>query len=153
MKLVIVGTGYVGLVSGACFAEFGYKTICVDKDKDRIKKLNSGKCPFYEPEMDDLLSKHLKNTKLLSFSPSLKDSMIDADIVFITVGTPSRRLEDEADLSFVWAVADEISQNINGYCVVVTKSTVPVGTSKEIKKLLIKKLLKINSILFQILNF
>ena len=68
MKLTIVGTGYVGLVSGACFAEFGYKTICVDKDKDRIEKLNSGKCPFYEPGMDDLLSKHLKNTKLLSFS-------------------------------------------------------------------------------------
>ena len=142
MKLVIVGTGYVGLVSGACFAEFGYKTICVDKDKDRIEKLNSGKCPFYEPGMDDLLSKHLKNTKLLTFSSSLKESMIDADIVFITVGTPSRRLEDEADLSFVWTVADEISQNINSYCVVVTKSTVPVGTSKEIKKIINKKIAK-----------
>ena len=112
MKLVMVGTGYVGLVTGACLAEFGYQTVCVDTDKIRISKLNSGKCPFYEPGMDDLLLKHLKTTKLLSFSSSLSESMQDADIIFITVGTPSRRLEDEADLSYVWGVAEQISKNI-----------------------------------------
>ena len=136
MKLAIVGTGYVGLVSGACFAEFGYETICIDKDIKRIQKLKLGKCPFYEPGMDNLLSKHLNETKLLSFSLSLSESIKDADLVFITVGTPSRRLNDNADLSYVWSVADEIAKNIKKYCVVVTKSTVPVGTSKEIKRII-----------------
>ena len=144
MKLVIVGSGYVGLVTGACFAEFGYKTICVDTDEKRISNLNLGKCPFYEPGMDDLLLKHLNNTKLLSFSSSLKESMIDADIVFITVGTPSRRLEDDADLSYVWKVAEQISLNIKKYCLVVTKSTVPVGTTKHVKKIIEKKVIKEN---------
>ena len=139
MKLVMVGTGYVGLVSGACFAEFGYQTICVDNDSNRISELNSGKCPFYEPGMDDLISKHLNTTKLLAFSNSLNESMKNADIIFITVGTPSRRLEDEADLSYVWSVAEEIGNNIKKYCLVVTKSTVPVGTSQEIKKIIQKK--------------
>ena len=105
MKLAIVGTGYVGLVTGACFAEFGYNTVCIDKDNSRVENLNLGKCPFFEPGMDDLLSKHLKITKLLSFSSSLNQSIKDADIIFITVGTPSRRLEDDADLSYVWSVA------------------------------------------------
>ena len=139
MKLVMVGTGYVGLVSGACFAEFGYQTICVDNDSNRISELNSGKCPFYEPGMDDLISKHLNTTKLLTFSNSLNESMKNADIIFITVGTPSRRLEDEADLSYVWSVAEEIGNNIKKYCLVVTKSTVPVGTSQAIKKIIQKK--------------
>ena len=139
MKLVMVGTGYVGLVSGACFAEFGYQTICVDNDSNRISELNSGKCPFYEPGMDDLISKHLNTTKLLAFSNSLNESMKNADIIFITVGTPSRRLEDEADLSYVWSVAEEIGNNIKKYCLVVTKSTVPVGTSQAIKKIIQKK--------------
>ncbi len=138
MKLVMVGTGYVGLVTGACFAEFGYQTICVDKDNNRIKQLKLGKCPFYEPGMDNLLNKHLNSTKLLSFSSSLSESMKDADIIFITVGTPSRRLEDDADLSYVWSVAEEISKEIKSYCLVVTKSTVPVGTSEEIKKIILK---------------
>ena len=138
MKLAIVGTGYVGLVSGACFAEFGYQTVCVDKDIRRIESLKSGKCPFYEPGMDNLLFKHLRNTKLLSFSNSLSESMIDADIIFITVGTPSKRLDDDADLTHVWSVANEIGKNINKYCLVVTKSTVPVGTSKEIKNVIAK---------------
>ena len=138
MKLVIVGSGYVGLVTGTCFAEFGYKTVCVDNDKTRIQELNLGKCPFFEPGMDELLSKHLNITKLLTFSSSLADSIKDADIVFITVGTPSRRLEQDADLSYVWSVANEISKNIKKYCLVVTKSTVPVGTSKEVKKIISK---------------
>ncbi len=136
MKLAIVGTGYVGLVSGACFAEFGYETVCIDKDKSRIESLKSGKCPFYEPGMDNLLSKHLNVTKLLSFSLFLNDAIKDADLVFITVGTPSKRLDDDADLSYVWSVANEIGRNINKYKLIVTKSTVPVGTSKEIKKII-----------------
>ena len=110
MKLVIVGTGYVGLVTGACFAEFGYETVCVDKDKQRVEILKTAKCPFFEPGMDDLLEKHINKTKLLKFSDSLKESMKGANIVCITVGTPSKRLEDEADLTAVWEVAKEISE-------------------------------------------
>ena len=136
MKLVIVGTGYVGLVSGACFAEFGYQTICVDKDKNRLQILKDRKCPFFEPGMDELLTKHIKKTKLLSFSDSLKQSVENADVIFITVGTPTKRLENEADLSSIWDVAKEISMTIENYCVVVTKSTVPVGTTQEIKKII-----------------
>ena len=136
MKLVMVGTGYVGLVTGACFAEFGYETICVDKDKTRVNELKNAKCPFFEPGMDELLSKHINKTKLLNFTSSLEEAMKDADVIFITVGTPSRRLENEADLSAVWEVSKEIAKNIKKYSVVVTKSTVPVGTTKEIKKII-----------------
>ena len=139
MKLVIVGTGYVGLVSGLCFAEFGFQTTCVDKDHSRIDNLKKGKCPFYEPGLINLLNKHLKETKLLSLNTSLSDAMVGADIVFIAVGTPTERLEDEADLTAVFKVADDIADNINEYCLVVTKSTVPVGTTKEIKKIIEKK--------------
>ena len=117
MKLAIVGTGYVGLVSGACFAEFGYQTVCIDKDTSRIESLKSGNCPFYEPGMDNLLSKHLKNTQLLSFSTSLSEAIHDADLIFITVGTPSKRLDGEADLNYVWSVANEIGNNIKKYSV------------------------------------
>ena len=139
MKLVIVGTGYVGLVSGLCFAEFGFETICVDKDTDRIDSLNNGYCPFYEPGLENLLQKHLMGTKLLSLSSSLKNSMVDANMVLITVGTPSKRFEDEADLTAVYSVADEIANNISNYCIVVTKSTVPVGTTREVYKIISKK--------------
>jgi len=140
MKLVIVGTGYVGLITGACFAEFGYQTVCVDKDKSRIDKLKNAKCPFYEPGIDDLLEKHLNDTKLLSFTASLVDAVKDADLIFITVGTPTKRLENEADLTAVWDVAKEISNNIKKYCVVVTKSTVPVGTTSKVKEIISSKL-------------
>jgi len=136
MKLVIVGTGYVGLVTGACFAEFGYETICVDKDDKRINELKKSNCPFFEPGMNELLSKHYNKTKLLNFTTSLSEAMIDSSIIFITVGTPSRRLEDEADLSSVWEVAKDIAKNIKDYSVIVTKSTVPVGTTKEIKNII-----------------
>lgn len=142
MKLVVVGTGYVGLVSGLCFAEFGFETICVDKDLNRIEDLKKGKCPFYEPGLENLLKKHINFTKLLSFNPSLSDSMNNAEVVFITVGTPSKRLEDEADLSFVYKVAEEIALNIKNYCVVVTKSTVPVGTTRKVNKIISSKLNK-----------
>ncbi|MDC1047672.1 UDP-glucose/GDP-mannose dehydrogenase family protein [Alphaproteobacteria bacterium] len=139
MKLAIIGTGYVGLITGACFAEFGYQTVCIDKDENRVKELNNSKCPFYEPGVEVLLDKHLNKTKLLSFSDSLSQSINNADIIFITVGTPSKRIEGEADLSFVWDVAEEISNNISKYCIVVTKSTVPVGTTKEVKNIISKK--------------
>ena len=138
MKLVLVGTGYVGLVSGSCFAEFGYEVVCVDKDKSRILELRNGKCPFFEPGIEELLSKHRDQTKLLSFTSSLSEAMDGADIIFITVGTPSKRLEEEADLSAVWDVAKDIANNIKKYSLVVTKSTVPVGTTKEIKKIISK---------------
>jgi len=140
MKLVMVGTGYVGLVSGACFAEFGFETVCVDKDKSRIEKIEKGNCPFFEPSMGDLLIKHSQKTKLLSFTTSLAEAMQNADIVFITVGTPSRRIEDEADLTAVWDVSHEIAKNIKSYCVIVIKSTVPVGTTKKIKKIIESKI-------------
>ena len=140
MKLVMVGAGYVGLVSGACFAEFGFETVCVDKDKSRIEKIEKGSCPFFEPGMDDLLIKHTQKTKLLSFTTSLADAMQNANIVFITVGTPSRRIEDEADLTAIWEATNEIAENIKSYCVIVTKSTVPVGTTKQIKKIIESKI-------------
>jgi UDPglucose 6-dehydrogenase len=144
MKLVIVGTGYVGLVSGLCFAEFGFETVCVDNDSSRINSLKNEKCPFYEPGLTNLLSKHLKDTKLLSLTTSLSHAMIGADIVFITVGTPTKRLENEADLTAIYKVAEDIADNINKYCLVVTKSTVPVGTTKEINKIIEKKINKEN---------
>jgi len=140
MKLAIIGTGYVGLITGACFAEFGYQTVCIDKDENRVNELNNSKCPFYEPGIEDLLEKHLNKTKLLSFSNSLSQSIKSADIIFITVGTPSKKIEGEANLSYVWDVAEEISYNINKYCIVVTKSTVPVGTTKEVKNIISRKI-------------
>ena len=149
MKLVIVGTGYVDLVSGLCFAELGFHTTCVDKDINRIDSLNDGHCPFYEPELENLLKKHLGKTKLLSLSSSLKDSMLDADIIFIAVGTPSKHLEEEADLTSVYSVAEEIAENIKNYCIVVTKSTVPVGTTREVYKIISKK---IDKILFDVVS-
>ena len=144
MKLAIIGTGYVGLITGACFAEFGYETICVDKDENRVNELNNSNCPFFEPGIENLLDKHLHKTKLLSFSNSLSQSIKNADFIFITVGTPSKRLEGEADLTYVWDVAKEISQNIKKYCVIVTKSTVPVGVTKEVKNIISKKIKKEN---------
>ena len=139
MNLTIVGTGYVGLVTGACFAEFGYSVTCVDKDIKRLEMLKSGKCPFFEPGMDDLLDKHINKTKLISFEPNIKNNIDNTDIIFITVGTPTRRLEEDADLSYVYQVAEEISDNIKKYSLVVTKSTVPVGTTREVKKIIANK--------------
>ena len=128
------------MVTGACFAEFGYSVTCVDKDIKRLEMLKSGKCPFFEPGMDDLLDKHINKTKLISFETNIKNNLDNTDIIFITVGTPTRRLEDEADLSFVWQVAEEIADNIKKYCLVVTKSTVPVGTTREVKKIISNKI-------------
>ena len=136
MKLVVVGTGYVGLVSGLCFAEFGFETICVDKDNDKLDQLKKGHSPFFEPGLEELLLKHINSTKRFSLSNNLGESLKDANVVFITVGTPTRRLEDEADLTAVYKVAEEIAINIKDYCLVVTKSTVPVGTTREINNII-----------------
>lgn len=136
MKIVMVGTGYVGLVSGLCFAELGFENMCVDKDQSRLNNITKGVCPFFEPGLDDLLVKHLNSTKRFSLSNNLSESLREANVVFITVGTPTKRLENEADLNAVYEVAKEISENIVNYCVVVTKSTVPVGTTRKIKDII-----------------
>ena len=139
MKIVMVGTGYVGLVTGLCFAEFGFETLCVDKDQSRLNSIAKGACPFFEPGLDDLLVKHLNSTKRFSLSNNLSESLKEAKVVLITVGTPSKRLENEADLNDIYEVAKEISENIINYCVVVTKSTVPVGTTRKIKEIISQK--------------
>ena len=139
MKLVVVGTGYVGLVSGLCFAEFGFETVCVDKDQKRLDVLKKGKTPFFEPGLEDLLVKHLDTSKLLTLSNDLSESLKGANVIFITVGTPTKRLEKEVDLTAVYSVAEEISNEIRDYCIIVTKSTVPVGTTRKIKEIISKK--------------
>ena len=131
MKITMIGAGYVGLVTGACFAEFGFEVTCVDKDKRKIKALNHGEIPIYEPGLESLVAQGVKN-KRLSFTEDLINSVKDANVVMITVGTPSRRGDGHADLSYVYEAAREIATAINGYTVIVTKSTVPVGTSEEV---------------------
>jgi len=135
MKIVMVGTGYVGLVSGACFAEFGVDVVCVDKDADKIARLERGEIPIYEPGLDDLVAKNVKAGRL-AFSRELGPSVAGADAVFIAVGTPSRRGDGHADLSYVYAAAEEIAASLDGYAVVVTKSTVPVGTGREVERII-----------------
>ena len=135
MKIIILGAGYVGLVSGACFSEFGYDVICIDKDISKIKNLEKGILPIYEPGLDTLINKNRKSGKL-KFSNFLKESISEADAIFLAVGTPERRGSGHADLSYVYSAAKEIAPLLNKYCLVVTKSTVPVGTSLEIKKII-----------------
>ncbi len=137
MKIVMLGTGYVGLVTGACFSEFGYDVICVDKDKEKINNLENGILPIYEPGLEMLVNKNYKNGKL-KFSNSIEKSISDADAIFIAVGTPERRGDGHADLTYVHAVAKEIAPILKKYCVLITKSTVPVGTSLEIKNIIKK---------------
>jgi len=137
MNVVIVGTGYVGLVSGACFAEFGASVTCVDKDLDKIETLIKGEIPIYEPGLDELVEKNVKLGQL-NFTTNLADAVNQADLIFIAVGTPSRRGDGHADLKYVYAVAKEIADHINDYVVIVTKSTVPVGTAQEVKKIIKK---------------
>ena len=140
MKILMVGTGYVGLVSGLCFAEFGFETVCIDKDRNRLQNIKEGKSPFFEPGLDDLLNKHINSTKLLKLSSNLPKEVKNAEVIFITVGTPSRRLVDDADLSSVYDVVREIAANIDSYSVIVTKSTVPVGTTNKIKSIISEKI-------------
>lgn len=135
MHVAVVGTGYVGLVSGACFSEFGHDVICVDKDAGKIEGLHKGVMPIYEPGLDKLVESNVKAGRL-DFTTDLAAAVKGADAVFIAVGTPSRRGDGHADLSYVYAAAEEIAQAIDGYTVVVTKSTVPVGTGAEVEKII-----------------
>lgn len=137
MRIAMVGTGYVGLVSGACFSEFGVEVICVDKDKAKIDALEAGKIPIYEPGLDDLVASNVKAGRL-TFTTDLAEAVADADAAFIAVGTPSRRGDGHADLSYVYAAAEEIGQALTKRTVVVTKSTVPVGTGTEVEKIISK---------------
>ncbi len=137
MRIVMVGTGYVGLVSGTCFADFGHEVICVDKDPKKIETLNAGGIPIYEPGLADLVAKNISAGRL-SFTTELASAMRGAEAVFIAVGTPSRRGDGYADLSYVYAASEEIAQHIDGFTVIVTKSTVPVGTGDEVENIIAK---------------
>jgi len=135
VKIAVIGTGYVGLVSGACFSEFGFTVTCIDKDAGKIGSLEQGVMPIYEPGLDDLVARNVAAGRL-SFSTDLGPSVADADAVFIAVGTPTRRGDGHADLSFVYRAAEELAVFLTGYTVVVTKSTVPVGTGREVEALI-----------------
>ena len=134
MKIAMIGTGYVGLVSGACFSEFGVEVVCVDKDEEKINKLKAGECPIYEPGLENLVANNVASKKL-SFTTDLTTGVKGADAVFIAVGTPSRRGDGHADLSYVYGAAKEVAEAMDGYTVIVTKSTVPVGTGREVKRI------------------
>ena len=135
MRIAMIGAGYVGLVSGACFSEFGFNVACVDRDKERIERLTEGDIPIFEPGLESLILKNTKSGRL-SFTTSLSEALVDTDAIFIAVGTPSRRGDGHADLTFVYDVAREISSKIKDYTVIVTKSTVPVGTGDEIERII-----------------
>ena len=135
MRIAMVGTGYVGLVSGACFSEFGVDVVCVDKDANKIDKLNNGEIPIYEPGLNSLMAKNTEAGRL-SFTTDLPAAVKGAEAVFIAVGTPSRRGDGHADLTFVYDAAREIASAMDGYTVVVTKSTVPVGTGDEVENIM-----------------
>ncbi len=130
MKIVMVGSGYVGLVSGACFADFGHDVVCVDKVESKVAALKRGEIPIFEPGLSELVRSNAAAGRL-SFTTDLAGPVADADAVFIAVGTPSRRGDGFADLSYVYAATREIAGAIRGYTVIVTKSTVPVGTQWE----------------------
>ena len=138
MKLCMIGTGYVGLVSGVCFSDLGNDVICVDKDKNKIDLLEKGKIPIFEPGLSELVIKNFKN-KRLTFSTNLKKSINNSDIIFICVGTPTKKGGSSADLSQIYNVAKEISSSINKFKIIITKSTVPVTTGDEIDKIIAKK--------------
>ena len=137
MKLCMIGTGYVGLVSGACFADLGNKVICVDVDRNKIDALNSGTIPIYEPGLEELVKKNF-HQKRLSFSTDISLSVKGSDIIFICVGTPTKNKSNMADLKYVYNAAKLIAKNINKYKIIVTKSTVPVTTGDIIEKILKK---------------
>jgi UDPglucose 6-dehydrogenase len=137
MRVTMIGTGYVGLVSGACFADFGHTVTCVDKDAGKIARLQKGEIPIFEPGLDELVKDNVEQGRLF-FTTDPTAAIRDADAVFIAVGTPSRRGDGHADLSYVYAAAEEIAGLMNGYTVVVTKSTVPVGTGDEVEAIIKK---------------
>lgn len=135
MRIAVIGTGYVGLVSGTCFSEMGTEVICVDKDISKIERLKNGQIPIYEPGLDKMVARNVAAGRL-HFTTTLQDALKAAQAVFIAVGTPTRYEDGHADLSYVYAAAREIAENITDYCVIVTKSTVPVGTGREIEKIM-----------------
>jgi UDPglucose 6-dehydrogenase len=135
MKIGMIGAGYVGLVSGACFSEFGVDVVCVDKDEARIDSLKAGECPIFEPGLEHLIASNVDAGRL-RFTTDLVEAVRSADAVFIAVGTPSRRGDGHADLTYVFAAAEEIAHALDGYSVIVTKSTVPVGTGREVKRVI-----------------
>jgi UDPglucose 6-dehydrogenase len=135
MKIAMIGAGYVGLVSGACFSEFGVTVTCVDKDAEKIARLRAGEIPIFEPGLDDLVARNAQAGRL-AFASDLPAAVAGADAVFIAVGTPSRRGDGHADLTYVYAAAREIAHALTGYAVVVTKSTVPVGTGREVARII-----------------
>src|SRR5690348_12139645 len=135
MRVAMIGTGYVGLVSGACFADFGHEVCCIDKDAAKIERLKAGKMPIYEPGLDVLVARNVAAGRL-TFATDYGDAVHEADAVFIAVGTPSRRGDGHADLSYVYGAAEEIAPLLDGFTVVVTKSTVPIGTGDEIEAIL-----------------
>jgi UDPglucose 6-dehydrogenase len=135
MRIAMIGTGYVGLVSGACLSEFGHEVVCVDKDAGKVETLRAGGIPIFEPGLDDVVAANAKAGRL-TFDTDLAKAVGGADAVFIAVGTPSRRGDGHADLSYVFAAAEEIAAALNGYTVVVTKSTVPVGTSRKVEAII-----------------
>ncbi|KAB0269754.1 UDP-glucose dehydrogenase family protein [Microvirga brassicacearum] len=135
MRVAMIGAGYVGLVSGACFADFGHDVCCVDKDPAKIEALNRGEIPIFEPGLSDLVAKNVRENRL-SFTTSLPEAVARAEAVFIAVGTPSRRGDGHADLTFVHQAARDIAAALNGYTVIVTKSTVPVGTGDEVERII-----------------
>ncbi|MGY6569992.1 MAG: UDP-glucose dehydrogenase family protein [Salinarimonas sp.] len=135
MRITMIGSGYVGLVSGACFADFGHEVVCVDKDERKIAMLREGRMPIYEPGLDELVARNVAQ-KRLSFTTDLAPAVAKAEAVFIGVGTPSRRGDGHADLTYVYAAAREIAHAMNGFTVVVTKSTVPVGTGDEVERII-----------------
>src|SRR6267154_2398475 len=137
MRVAMIGSGYVGLVSGACFADFGHHVTCVDKDADRIARLRDGDIPIFEPDLDRLVAANMRERRL-DFTTDLKGPVAEAEAVFIAVGTPSRRGDGHADLSYVYSAAREIAAALDGFTVVITKSTVPVGTNDEVEAIIKK---------------
>lgn len=135
MNIAMIGTGYVGLVSGACFSEFGVNVTCVDKDKTRIDELNRGLMPIYEPGLEALVKNNVEKKRLF-FTTEHVTAVENADIVFIAVGTPTRRGDGYADLSYVYQASKEIAGRLKGYTVIVDKSTVPVGTARKVKRVI-----------------
>ena len=135
MQIAMIGTGYVGLVSGACFSEFGIDVVCVDMDAEKIARLEDGNLPIYEPGLDVLVADNVSAGRL-SFTTDLRAAVASSDVVFIAVGTPSRRGDGHADLSFVHAAAAQVAEALDGYTVVVTKSTVPVGTGNDVERII-----------------
>src|SRR5580704_8489819 len=135
MRIAMIGAGYVGLVSGACFSDFGHHVICIDSDEEKVAALKCGKIPIHEPGLPELVASNVKQGRL-GFGSDLRSAVGGAEVVFIAVGTPSRRGDGHADLTFVYAAAREIAAALDGFTVVVTKSTVPVGAGDEVERII-----------------